>query len=303
MSSNQNYDKLTFRKLKLSDYPKFEKLFKKTFKKKISYKFFKWRYFLDRNSFCYGVFQSSNLIANVGMISMQLNSNKKLKIYSRHSSMVSNEYRGKGIFSQLLKEVKKKIISKSTMVIMWPNKNNFSFFEINKNSILKRKFYLYKSLNLDIKPLKTISINLDKLKNFRLLINNKNNFFLKNYEYFHKRYFLYKKNEYLINLFELGNQKSFFILKKNRYKFDKNYVVLEHFGSIKIKQIHLRNLIKEKRELLFWSKIKMNKSNLNLITEINLNIGLIKKINDNKNSIIKNKIFMPGDTDTFITLR
>ena len=67
MSSNQNYDKLTFRKLKLSDYPKFEKLFKKTFKKKISYKFFKWRYFLDRNSFCYGVFQSSNLIANVGI--------------------------------------------------------------------------------------------------------------------------------------------------------------------------------------------------------------------------------------------
>ena len=44
----------------------------------------------------------------------------------------------------------------------------------------------------------------------------------------------------------------------------------------------------------------MNKSNLNLITETN--IGLIKKIND-KNSIIKNKIFMPGDTDTFITLR
>ena len=48
----------------------------------------------------------------------------------------------------------------------------------------------------------------------------------------------------------------------------------------------------------------MKKSNLTLINHINLNIGLIKKINNNKkNSIIDNKIFMPGDTDTFITLR
>ena len=56
--------KLTFRKLKLSDYQKFEKLFYLSFKKKISYKFFKWRYFTDKLSFCYGAFESSNLIAN-----------------------------------------------------------------------------------------------------------------------------------------------------------------------------------------------------------------------------------------------
>ena len=60
MNSSQNFHKLIFRKLKLSDYPRFEKLFKKNYKKKISYEFFKWRYFLDRHSFCYGVFQSSN---------------------------------------------------------------------------------------------------------------------------------------------------------------------------------------------------------------------------------------------------
>ena len=304
MNSSQNFNKLIFRKLKLSDYPSFEKLFKKTYKKKISYEFFKWRYFFDKYSFCYGVFESSNLIANVGMVSMQSNSAKKPRIYSRHSSMVAKKYRGKGIFSQLLKEVKKKIISKSTMVIMWPNKNNFSTFGINKNLILKRKFYLYKSLNLDVKHIETNSINLNELKKFRLLINNKKNFFFKNYNYFYKRYFLYKRNEYFINFFEFENKKSFFIVKKNRYKYGKNYIVLEHFGSIKIKQIHLRNLMKEKRELLFWSNIKMNKSNLNLIAKINLNVGLMKNISyRNKKSIINNKIFMPGDTDTFISLR
>ena len=65
--------KLIFRKLKLSDYQKFKKLFFLCFKKKISYDFFRWRYFGDKFSFCYGVFDSSKLIAHVGMKSMQLN--------------------------------------------------------------------------------------------------------------------------------------------------------------------------------------------------------------------------------------
>ena len=80
-----NKSNLTYRKLKLSDYQKFEKLFKKTFKKKISYEFFKWRYFNDRYSFCYGVFRSSNLIANVGMKSMNLNNNKKQRIFPKNN--------------------------------------------------------------------------------------------------------------------------------------------------------------------------------------------------------------------------
>ena len=40
------------------------------------------------------------------MKSMQLNNKKNEKVFSRHSSMVLNKYRGKGIFSRLLKEVK-----------------------------------------------------------------------------------------------------------------------------------------------------------------------------------------------------
>ena len=301
MNLNSNIQKINFRKLKLTDFKKFEKLFYNTFKKKISYKFFKWRYFNDRHSFCYGVFKSSHLIANVGMKAMQLNNKRKEIVYSRHTSMVAKKFRGKGIFTKLLEEVKKKNLSKSKMIIMWPNKNNFSSFGIKKSMLLKTKFYLFKSLNTAIETKKTNYYKSNDLKNFEFLIKNNNNFFFKDYSYFRKRYLAYKKNDYIINYFKLKNLKSFFILKKNINQNNKNYVILEHFGSTKIKQIHFRSLIKEKKEVVFWSKSKINKSNFILIDTINLNIGITKKIK-NKNSLIRNKEFMPGDTDSFITI-
>ena len=75
--------KFIFRKLKISDYQNFSKLFYLCFKKKISYDFYKWRYFNDRFSFCYGVFDSSKLIANVCMKSMKLNNNNNERVFSR----------------------------------------------------------------------------------------------------------------------------------------------------------------------------------------------------------------------------
>ena len=101
-----------FRKLKISDYEEFRKLFYSCFKKKISFEFFKWRYFSDKYSFCYGVFNSARLIANVGMVSVKLNNNSNYISYSRHSSMVLKKYRGKRIFSELLDKVKKKFSKK-----------------------------------------------------------------------------------------------------------------------------------------------------------------------------------------------
>ena len=99
MKLNLKNSDLTYRKLKLSDYYQFKKLFHNCFNRKISYDFFKWRYFNDKHSFCYGVFDSSILIANVGMCSIKLNNSKKEQIFSRHSSMVSKNYRGYGFFS------------------------------------------------------------------------------------------------------------------------------------------------------------------------------------------------------------
>ena len=92
---------ITYRKLKISDYEEFRMLFYSCFKKKISFDFFKWRYFSNKSSFCYGAFISSKLIANVGMISVKLNNNKNEIIFSRHSSMVLKKYRRIGIFSDL----------------------------------------------------------------------------------------------------------------------------------------------------------------------------------------------------------
>ena len=102
---------LTYRKLKISDYNTFKKLFFSCFKKKISFKFFKYRYFSDKFSFCYGAFESSKLIANIGMYSLQLNNKYYERVFSRHSSMVLEKYRGKKIFQIyqiLLKKYPKK---------------------------------------------------------------------------------------------------------------------------------------------------------------------------------------------------
>lgn len=301
MSLQLETSKLIFRKLNISDYQKFRKLFYLCFKKKVSYNFFKWRYFSDESSFCYGVFNSSDLIANVGMKSMQLNNKKNDKVFSRHSSMVLNKYRGKGIFSRLLKEVKNFFLKDIGMIIMWPNENNFATFGINKNKIVKQKYYLYKTSKPKVKKKKTLNHNINQLKNFKNYILDNDNFFFKNFEYFKNRYLSYKKNEYLINKFQLKDLTSFFILKKNKNKFGFNYVVLDHFGSKNIQTNHFLQLINEKK-IIFWTKKKIYKPNYNLISHINLNIGFIKKNDIQKKIKLFDKKFMLGDTDSFITI-
>ena len=129
--------KLTFRKLKLSDYKQFEKLFYLSFKKKISYDFFKWRYFSDKLSFCYAAFDSSNLVANVGIKSLKLNNQNKEIIFSRHSSMVLKSYRGYKIYSQILQKVRNKFFKYAKIIIMWPNKDNFASFGFKPQEIFK----------------------------------------------------------------------------------------------------------------------------------------------------------------------
>jgi hypothetical protein len=295
--------KFIFRKLKISDYQNFSKLFYLCFKKKISYDFYKWRYFNDRFSFCYGAFDSSKLIANVGMKSMKLNNNNNERVFSRHTSMVSSNYRGKGIFSTLLDKVKKNFLNKTNLLVMWPNNNNFASFGIEKNRIIRKKYYLYVTLNRKTKIKKTFNKKINTLDKLKVFIKGDNSFFLKNFDYFKRRYLLYKDKEYLINKFELKNFKSFFILKKNKDKSGFNYVILDHFGSEHIKNTHLSQLINNESKVIFWSKTQINKSNLKLINHINLNIGFLKKTDIRKQKeTLLNKEFMLGDTDSFITI-
>ena len=293
---------LIYRKLKVTDYSEFKKLFYLCFKRKITLKFFKWRYFNNRSSFCYGAFLSSKLIASVGMVSIKLNNNEE--IFSRHSSMVLKKYRGIGIFSNLLEKVKTKISKKINLVIMWPNNNNHSNFGIEKKKIIKKKYYLYKTLSSKKLLKKIKNYPIDDLNTFKNLIkNNKNNLFFKNFDYFKKRYISYQKNEYLINKFEFKKFSSFFILKRSRDKLGANYTILDHFGSRKIRSKHISYLIMNQNKLIFLSKKKIHKHNYELLNHINFKIGFMKKNNfKEKNNYLYNKEIFLGDTDIFLTL-
>jgi len=294
---------LIFRKLKISDFKEFKELFYLCFNKRISFNFFKWRYFDDKFSFCYGVFHSSKMIANVGMKSMKLSNKKNERIFSRHSSMVLKQYRGLGIFSELLKEVKKKIQKDIRIIVMWPNKINFASFGIGQDKFIKKKYYLYKTNHHKIKIKKTLNYNIELLNKFKSFIQNNDNFFLKDLNYFKNRYLSYKKNEYLINKFKSKKFTSFYILKKNKDKSDFEYVILDHFGSNNIKLKHLSQLIHEEQKVIFWRKKKINNLNCKLINHINIVVGFVKE-NDTliKNKMLSNKEFMIGDTDSFISI-
>lgn len=302
MNSNLKASNLVYRKLKISDYSEFTKLFYSCFNRKISFDFFKWRYFGDKFSFCYGIFKSSRLIANVGMISINLNNNKKKRIFSRHSSMVLKKYRGSGVFSDLLKRVKKKILKDVDYIAMWPNKNNFSNFGIENKGIVTKKFFLYKTSTANILEQKTKNFRIDELKKYKKLIKNTNSLFLKNFNYFNYRYMSYRKHEYFINKYESKKFKSFFILKCNNDHHDTSYVILDHFGSNKIKSKHHYYLIRELNKLVFLSNKKINNPNFKFLNFLYFKIGFIKKFNFKKKKILKNKEIFLGDTDIFMNI-
>jgi hypothetical protein len=113
----------------------------------------------------------------------------------------------------------------------------------------------------------------------------------------------YQKHEYLINKFNFKKLSSFFILKRNKDNSGLNYVILDHFGSEKIKSKHLSFLTNDQDKLIFLSKNKINKSSFKLLNYIHLKIGFIKRfsIKQKKNFFFKKEIFL-GDTDIFITI-
>ena len=141
------------------------------------------------------------------------------------------------------------------------------------------------------------------LVKYKHLIENKNNFFYKNFNYFKTRYFLYRKNDYLINKFEFKNFKSFFILKYERDKLDQSFVILDHFGSRKLKSKHMTNLINERKKIIFLSDKKIYKNKFKILNNLNFKIGCIEKYNLKlKNKVFLEKEIFLGDTDIFITI-
>ncbi len=256
MNKKIEISKLIFRKLKITDFSEFRKLFYHCFNRKVSFDFFRSRYFSDKSSFCYGVFHSSKLVANVGMVSLKLNNTINERIFSRHSSMVLKKYRGKNIFSNLLKKVRKNISKNIKIIIMWPNKNNFSNFAIDKKNIININLYIYKTSLNQKSFYRTKNYEINELNKLRPFIKNKNSFFLKNYSYFKRRYLSYNSNDYFINKFQSKSHTSFFIIKRNKDKSEKNYVILDHFGDEKLQSTHMSRLVQDYNKLIFISKKK-----------------------------------------------
>lgn len=186
---------------------------------------------------------------------------------------------------------------------MWPNKKNFSNFNLKKKQIIKRKYYLYKTYSRNSISNQTKNYPISELIKFKNSIKSNDNLFLKNFTYFKNRYCSYNNHEYFINTYKFNKSESFFILKKNKDRSGLNHVILDHFGSKKISSKHLKYLIEDQNKLIFLSKKKIFKSNHELIDFINLKIGFLKKINIKKknNFFVSKEIFL-GDTDIFITI-
>ena len=186
--------------------------------------------------------------------------------------------------------------------MLCPNKKNFSNFGLNKKKVIKKKNYIYKKLlNSNLQKKMHNNFCIDEIKNFKSFIKNTKSFFLKDFFFFKKRYLNYNKNDYFINVFKLKNLLSFFIIKKNVDKSGSNLVILDHFGSIKIKSKHLFHLTMSQNNLIFLSKKKINQKKYKLIDNITFKIGTIKNISLNQKKILINKDIFLGDTDIFIT--
>ena len=150
---------------------------------------------------------------------------------------------------------------------------------------------------------KTENCHIDELIKFKGFIENNKSFFYKNFYYLKSRYLSYKKNDYLINKFEFKKLTSFFILKRYKDKLGLNYVILDHFGSEKLKSRHLSYLSSNQNKLIFLSKKKINKSKVKLLDYIYFKIGFIKKFSPkHKKIILTNKEIFLGDTDIFLTI-
>tara|TARA_B100001173_G_C15756170_1_gene448936 strand:- start:7 stop:660 length:654 start_codon:yes stop_codon:yes gene_type:complete len=217
--------------------------------------------------------------------------------------MVQKKYRGIGIFSKLLEKVKRKFFNNTSLIFMWPNKNNFANFGFDKKNMVKKKYYLYKTCSTLNSSQKIKNCSINDLNKYKKFIKNNDSLFIKNFFYFKKRYLSYRNHEYFINKFVHKNLTSFLILKRNKDKSGINYVILDHFGSKKIYSKHLSYLISSLDNLIFLSKKRKNNPHYEFLNSINLKVGFVKKFNiEEKKFFLNNKEVFLGDTDIFITI-
>ena len=297
--------KIQYRKVIKQDLSQIIDLFKKVFKKKISKSYYNWR-FKDKNFYnSFVAIKNEKIIAHVGYVEYRFFKNHKL--YSRHSSFVDKKFRGKNIYTNLLKFSFSKLKKKTSFILAWPNelnlKNNIKF----KNFSLIQKYFLIKKINKKNQKLKKkkLSINL-----FYSIFKKKNNsLFVKDKKYIKWRFFSYKKENYsYLDIDLLKNE--LVIIQKNKFKKNIFYNVVDYFENNKIleKIISKLNDLKINYQFLIPSgdkrlKSKFLKYNLK-IEKKSFNVGIyVLKQNDKLKKILINKIkknIKIGDTDVFI---
>lgn len=317
---------LVYRRINEKDFLKIKILFYKVFKRKISKKFYNWRYLdnLKYNSFA--VFDNKKLIAHVGFVKYELNkslNNSKKYIYSRHSSMVDIRYRNKNIYSKLLNFSFLKLKINNLGFIVWPNQINFlilkkknDYYKFSTHSIysidiINNKKNIYSSLYnfFDSKDVASMDNFFDSFK--------QNSILNKDFDYFSNRYLKYDKKNYKFAVKKVNEEYLSMFVLSFEYKKDTVIVKVFDFYSIKNNFLYeLNNLIqflsmyfqnKYKINLLFWSANQIKTSifshKINRIDK-NFNICFIpNNISDSKfnHSIGKFKFFM-GDTDVFCNI-
>ena len=318
-------EEVTFHRFVEKDFNELKKLFNKTFNKKISKNFYKWRY-LKKNRFNSFVAKIGNkIIGHVGFVEYKLNSNIIKfadKIYSRHSSMVSFEYRKKNIYNSLLKWSFSQL-DKNFIIITWPNKLNNLSSKKNKNEI-KFKYQLFykkitKKKSKTEKKFKLNKLNKDNLKllnvNNKSLIN-KLNIIDKNQRYFSWRYLYYNQNSNFYFQKKVNKINNTFIIGKNIKNNRKFLSILDFIGNEKYYYTILDELIaylecsiyaNKNYYLQIWSDKKnikkinyLKKNKFKIINNIfNINILNSKYKIKSKAALIN---FEMGDTDVFINI-
>ena len=303
---------MKFKFVTKKDLSKIQSLFFKTFKKKISKKFYIWRYF-DLNSKSF-INSNNKIIFHIGFIEKKINSLKKKLILSRHSSIVHEKFQRKGIYSSFfIKFIEKKdIVKKYCAIVAWPNKINLKTFKKIKRKYFYKKIFVY-SNNHKFNKNKFSTNDFDKINKIVKFdyfnnLESKVSFFYKDKKYLIKRYIDDPHQKYFFFSINLRNTESIIVFSVNNICLVKTIVIQDFFGEEKnlnkAFEIFIKSLIKKNIPVALWKFWSNNKPSYLKNFKILKNFQNIIIIPLHKKNNIKlgKKILTMGDTDTYMKL-
>ena len=303
---------MKFKLVTQKDLSKIQNLFFKTFKKKMSKKFYKWRYFnLNSKSF---INSKNKIIFHIGFVEKKINSLKKKLILSRHSSIVHEKFRRKGIYSNFFINFieKKDIIKKYYAIVTWPNKINLKTFRNIKRKYFYKRMFVYSNKHkFNKSKFNTNNFNkINKIIKFKYFDNleSKVSFFYKDKNYLIKRYINDPHQKYFFFSINLKNTTNIIVFSVNNVCSSRTIIIQDFFGDTKnlnkTFEIFIKNLIKKKIPVALW-KFWNNKNKPSYLKNFKIlknyqNIIIIPL--HKKNIKLGKKILTMGDTDTYMKL-